>query len=59
MEAAYEERLADADGEQRGLGGTEAMAQIERVGDDLRAKAEQFEEREEGLRSRFEAVVEE
>lgn len=47
VEASYEEQVADEDGEQRELRGTEAMAQIERVGEDLKAKAVQFKEREE------------
>jgi hypothetical protein len=54
VETSYEQQLeAEDDEDQRGLDQVGALAQLERVGDDLRAKADQFEEREETLRSRF------
>jgi hypothetical protein len=57
VEAAYERQLeANGDGEdQQSLDGSTARVQLEEVRDDLAAKAEQFEQREERLRERFAA----
>jgi hypothetical protein len=55
VEQTYEERAAeetDGDG-QTGLESQTALAQIEQVSQDVRAKADQFEEREATLRKRF------
>jgi hypothetical protein len=55
VEQTYEERAVeetDGDG-QTALESQAALAQIERVGQDVRAKADQFEEREATLRERF------
>ena len=57
VEHAYEQQVeeeTDEDG-QRSLEGASGLAQIERVSEDLRERATQFEEREEQLRARFEA----
>ena len=40
-------------GSQASLTGERALASIDRASDDLQAKVEQFEEREEALRERF------
>ena len=59
VETSYEQRVAaDQDGDQEGLDDAHVLAQVERVGDDVRALADQFEEREQQLRERFDAVVE-
>jgi hypothetical protein len=60
VEGEYERRIeADGDGdEQRSLGEANGLAQIERVGEDLRDRVEQFESREEALRERFQEVSE-
>jgi len=39
------------------LASERALASIERVGDDLQEKVEQFEEREDGLRERFQDAM--
>ena len=59
VERAYEEQLTDEEGEgsQGSLAGERALASIERVSDDVRAKAEQFEDREEALRERFQQAM--
>ena len=56
---AYEQQLeADGDdGSQASLAGERALASIERVSDDLQEKVEQFEEREDALRERFEEAM--
>jgi hypothetical protein len=56
---AYEEQVADGegDGSQGSLDGERALASIERVGEDVRAKADQFEDREAALRERFQQVT--
>lgn len=55
VEQTYEERAeAETDGDgQTGLESQAALAQIEQVSQDVRAKAEQFEDRETTLRERF------
>jgi hypothetical protein len=56
-ERAYEQRAeAETDGEQTGLESQVALAQLERVSEDVREKASSFESREERLRERFAAV---
>lgn len=59
VEQAYEQQLdaADSDGTQSSLAGERALASIERVSDDLQANVEQFEEREDALRERFQQVT--
>ena len=59
VERAYEEQLeADGDdGSQASLAGERALASIERVSDDLQEKVEQFEEREDALRERFQEAM--
>ncbi|MFD1570451.1 hypothetical protein [Halorubrum laminariae] len=58
-EQGYEQQLdaEDSDGSQSSLAGERALASIERVGDDLQANVEQFEEREDALRERFQQVT--
>jgi hypothetical protein len=58
VETTYErEAAAETTGDgQTGLASQVALAQLERVGQDIRAKAEQFETREAALRGRFEAT---
>jgi hypothetical protein len=60
VEAEYERRMeADRDGDdQQSLAEANGLAQIERVGEDLRDRVEQFESREEALRERFQEVAE-
>jgi hypothetical protein len=59
VETSYEQQLEDdRDDEQRGLTEATGLAQIEQVSDAVRERAEQFEEREEALRARFEAAAE-
>jgi hypothetical protein len=55
VEQTYEQRAeAETDGDgQTGLESQAALAQIEQVSQDVRAKADQFEEREATLRERF------
>jgi hypothetical protein len=54
---AYEREVdEERDGDQRGVGEASGLAQIERIGSDVKAKAEQFEAREEVLKERFAAV---
>ncbi|QKY18477.1 hypothetical protein [Halorubrum sp. CBA1229] len=59
VERAYEEEMeADGDdGSQASLAGERALASIERVSDDLQEKVDQFEEREDALRERFQDVM--
>jgi hypothetical protein len=59
VEQAYEQRIeADGDdGSQASLAGERALARIERVNDDLQEKVEQFEEREDALRERFQEAM--
>ena len=59
VEQAYEQQLeADGeDGSQASLAGERALASIERVSDDLQEKVEQFEEREDELRERFQEAM--
>ena len=58
-EQAYEQQLDAEDGDrsQSSLAGERALASIERVSDDLQANVEQFEEREDALRERFQQVT--
>jgi hypothetical protein len=57
VERSYERRAeAETDGDQTGLESQIALAQLERVGEDVREKATTFEAREEQLRERFAAV---
>jgi hypothetical protein len=42
---------------QASLNGERGLAQIERVSEDLQSKVEQFEDREEALRERFQQTV--
>lgn len=60
VEAAYEQQAAaeTTDDGQTGLESQVALAQLERVGQDLREKAIQFEAREAELRRRFEDTPE-
>jgi hypothetical protein len=60
VEQTYEQRAeAETDREgQTGIASQAALAQIERVSQDVRAKADQFEEREAALRERFAQVGE-
>ncbi|WP_136689133.1 hypothetical protein [Halorhabdus amylolytica] len=58
VEQAYEEELeGDDDGAQRSLAGERALASIERVSEDLQEKVDQFEEREDSLRERFQDAM--
>ena len=59
VEQAYEQQLeADGDdGSQASLAGERALASIERVSDGLQEKVEQFEEREDALRERFQEAM--
>jgi hypothetical protein len=59
VKRAYEEQLeADGDdGSQASLAGERALACIERVNDDLQEKVDQFEEREDALRERFQDAM--
>jgi len=59
VEQAYEQELeADGDaGSQASLAGERALASIERVSDDLQEKVNQFEEREDVLRERFQEAM--
>jgi len=59
VEQAYEEEIEAGDddgGVQASLNGERGLAQIERVSEDLQSKVEQFEDREEALRERFQRV---
>ena len=57
MERSYERQAeAETDGDQTGLESQIALAQLERVSQDVREKASTFETREEQLRERFAAV---
>ena len=59
VERAYEQQLeADGDdGSQASLAGERALASIERVSEDLQEKVDQFEEREDALRDRFQDAM--
>ena len=57
VERAYEAQLDAEEGSQSSLDGERALASIERVGEDVRSKAEQFEDREEALRERFQQAM--
>ena len=59
VEQAYEQQLeADGDdGSQASLAGERALASIERVSEDLQEKVDQFEEREDALRERFQDAM--
>jgi hypothetical protein len=59
VEQAYEQQLdaEDDDGAQSSLAGERALASIERLSEDLQANVEQFEEREDALRERFQQVT--
>lgn len=57
VERSYERQAeAETDGDQTGLESQLALAQLERVSEDVREKAATFEAREEQLRERFAAV---
>ncbi len=56
VEAAYERETEVDSEDQQSLNGSTARVQLEEVCDDLAAKAEQFEQREERLRERFAAA---
>jgi len=60
VEQAYEEEVEAGDdgGTQASLNGERGLAQIERVSEDLQSKVEQFEDREEALRERFQQSIE-
>lgn len=60
VKTEYEQRLEDSGEEdgQRSLEEANGLAQIERIGEDLRDRVEQFESREEALRERFQEVSE-
>jgi len=60
VQQAYEQQLEaeDCEGTQAALAGEQAVACIERVGEDLRERVEQFESREEALRARLQGVSE-
>ncbi len=59
VERAYEEQLEadDDDGSQGSLAGEQALASIERISNDLQEKVDQFEEREDALRERFQDAM--
>jgi len=60
VEQAYEEEVEAGDhdgGTQASLSGERGLAQIERVSEDLQSKVEQFEDREEALRERFQQAM--
>jgi len=60
VEQAYEEEVEAGDddgGVQASLNGERGLAQIERVSEDLQSKVEQFEDREEALRERFQQAI--
>ncbi|WP_089650353.1 hypothetical protein [Halobacterium hubeiense] len=59
VERAYEEELETDgdDGSQASLAGERALASIERISDDLQEKVNQFEEREDALRERFQDAM--
>ena len=59
VEQAYEQQLEadEDDGSQASLAGERALASIERVSDDLQDKVDQFEEREDALRERFQQAM--
>lgn len=58
VETTDEQRVeAEESGDQQNLASTNGLAQVEQVSDDVREFVEQFEDREQQLRERFEAVV--
>lgn len=59
VEQAYEQQLEteDSEGSQSSFAGERALASIERVNEDLQANVEQFEEREDALRDRFQDAM--
>ncbi|MFA9417901.1 hypothetical protein [Natrinema sp. HArc-T2] len=59
VEQAYEQQLEGDgdDGSQASLAGERALASIERVNSDIQEKVDQFEEREEALRERFQEAM--
>jgi len=61
VEEAYEQQLEaeddESDGTQASLSGERALASIERVSNDLQQKVEQFEDREDALRDRFQDAM--
>ena len=60
VEQAYEEQVETGDddgGMQASLNGECGLAQIECASEDLQSKVEQFEDREEVLRERFQQTV--
>jgi hypothetical protein len=59
VETSYEQRIeSEQEGDQRGLDTVSGLAQIERVSDDVRDLAGEFEQREAQLRERLDAVTE-
>jgi len=58
VETEYEQRMeTERDGDdQQSLGEASGLAQIERVGEDIHDRVDQFESREEALRERFQEV---
>jgi len=59
VEQAYEEEVEAGDGDrsQASLNGERGIVQIERISEDLQSKVEQFEDREDALRNRFQEVM--
>jgi len=59
VEQAYEEEVetGNVGGTQATLYGERGLAQIERVSENLKSKVEQFEDREEALRERFQQAM--
>ncbi len=59
VEQAYEKQLEanNDDGSQMTIDGERALASIERISDNLQEKVEQFEEREDELRERFQDAM--
>jgi len=58
VKAEYERQIkAEDGGDQEGLDGERALARIEDVSTEVQTKAEQFEEREEALRERFQKAM--
>ncbi len=59
VKQAYEQQLEseDGNGSQGSLAGEQALASIERVSTDLQEKVDQFEEREDALRERFQDTI--
>jgi len=59
VEQAYEEEVEAGDdgSSQTFLSGERGLAQIERISEDLQSKVEQFEDREDALRERFQGTL--